>query len=352
MNIKKQSLSKKNELKAVDWVSGKVRLIDQTRLPQEEVYLELSDYREVAEAIKKMQVRGAPAIGIAAAYGLALGAKNIKAGSKREFLNKLRVISDELASTRPTAVNLFWALKRMNKIAEKCSTVETIKDALITEAKKIDAEDEEMERTLSLHGASLIKDGDTIMTHCNTGALAAGYGTALGVIKAAWESGKKIHVFAGETRPLLQGARLTAWELARYRIPFTLIADTMTGYFLSKGKINCVIVGADRIVANGDVANKIGTYNLAVLAMENGVPFYVAAPTSTIDLSIDSGEMIPIEERRPEEVTHIKGVQIAPHGANAANPAFDVTPHRYISAIITEQGILHEPYSYRLRRLK
>ena len=345
-------MSEKTELKAVEWISGKVRLIDQTKLPQEEIYLELSDYRDVAEAIKTLRVRGAPAIGIAAAYGLALGANSIKAKSKKEFLTKLRTISDELASTRPTAVNLFWALKRMNNAAEEGATVETIKTALVAEAQKIDIEDEEMERALSMHGAALIKDGDTIMTHCNTGALAAGYGTALGVIKAAWESGKKIHVFAGETRPLLQGARLTAWELVRYRIPFTLITDTMTGYFLSKGGIDCVIVGADRIVANGDIANKIGTYNLAVLAMENGVPFYVAAPTSTIDMSISSGGMIPIEERQPEEVTHIKGAPIAPHGTNVANPAFDVTPHRYISAIITEQGILHEPYIENLRRLK
>jgi len=240
----------------------------------------------------------------------------------------------------------------MNHIAEEDATVDEIKSALVAEAKKIDIEDEEMERALSLHGASLIKDGYTIMTHCNTGALAAGYGTALGVIKAAWESGKKIHVFAGETRPLLQGARLTVWELIRYGIPYTLIADTMTGHFLSKGKIDCVIVGADRIVANGDVANKIGTYNLAVLAMENGVPFYVAAPTSTIDLSISSGEAIPIEERSPEEVTHIKGIPIAPQGSHVANPAFDVTPHRYISAIITECGITYEPYIERLADLK
>ena len=345
-------MNKQTELKAVEWASGKVRLIDQTKLPQEEIYLELSDYREVAEAIKLLRVRGAPAIGIAAAYGLALGANNINAKSKKEFLVKLRAISDELAATRPTAVNLFWALKRMNNAAEKSSTVEAIKSALVSEAKKIDTEDEAMERALSLHGASLLKDGDTIMTHCNTGALAAGYGTALGVIKAAWESGKKIHVFAGETRPLLQGARLTVWELIRYGIPYTLITDTMTGHFLSRGKIDCVIVGADRIVANGDTANKIGTYNLAVLAMENGVPFYVAAPTSTIDLSIASGEMIPIEERRSEEVTHIKGIPIAPRGATVANPAFDVTPHRYISAIITEQGILHEPYIENLPHLE
>jgi len=343
-------MSKKAELKAVEWVSGKVRLIDQTKLPQEELYLEFSDYRDVAEAIKMLRVRGAPAIGIAAAYGLALGANSIKTKSKREFLTKLRTISDELAGTRPTAVNLFWALKRMNNTAKKGATVDEIKSMLVVEAKRIDAEDEEMEKALSLYGASLIKDGDTIMTHCNTGALAAGYGTALGVIKAAWESGKKIHVFAGETRPLLQGARLTVWELIRYGIPYTLIADTMTGHFLSKGKIDCVIVGADRIVANGDVANKIGTYNLAVLAMENGVPFYVAAPTSTIDLSTSSGEMIPIEERRPEEVTHIKGIPIAPQGSHVANPAFDVTPHRYISAIITERGVLHEPYIERLKK--
>jgi methylthioribose-1-phosphate isomerase len=343
-------MSEKAELKAVEWVSGKVRLIDQTKLPQEELYLEFSDYRDVAEAIKMLRVRGAPAIGIAAAYGLALGANSIKTKSKREFLTKLRTISDELAGTRPTAVNLFWALKRMNNTVKKGATVDEIKSMLVVEAKRIDAEDEEMEKTLSLYGASLIKDGDTIMTHCNTGALAAGYGTALGVIKAAWESGKKIHVFAGETRPLLQGARLTVWELIRYGIPYTLIADTMTGHFLSKGKIDCVIVGADRIVANGDVANKIGTYNLAVLAMENGVPFYVAAPTSTIDLSTSSGEMIPIEERRPEEVTHIKGIPIAPQGSHVANPAFDVTPHRYISAIITERGVLREPYIERLKK--
>lgn len=345
-------MSEKAELKAVEWVSEKVRLIDQTKLPQEEIYLELSDYLDVAEAIKMLRVRGAPAIGIAAAYGLALGANSIKAKSKKEFLSKLRTISDELAATRPTAVNLFWALKRMNHAAEEDATVDEIKSALVAEAKKIDVEDEEMERALSLHGASLIKDGYTIMTHCNTGTLAAGYGTALGVIKAAWESGKKIHVFAGETRPLLQGARLTVWELIRYGVPYTLIADTMTGHFLSKGKIDCVIVGADRIVANGDVANKIGTYNLAVLAMENGVPFYVAAPTSTIDLSISSGEAIPIEERSPEEVTHIKGIPIAPQGSHVANPAFDVTPHRYISAIITECGITYEPYIERLANLK
>ncbi|MEA1959186.1 MAG: S-methyl-5-thioribose-1-phosphate isomerase [Chloroflexota bacterium] len=341
-----------NELKAIEWIDGRVRLIDQTKLPHDEVCLEMSDYRDVAEAIKVLRVRGAPAIGIAAAYGLALGAQSIEASSNADFIEKLRVISNELAATRPTAVNLFWALERMKRIAEAGDSVDDIKAQLIAEAQRIDTEDEQAERTLSDNGTSLIRDGFTIMTHCNTGALAAGYGTALGVVRAAWGSGKKIHVFATETRPLLQGARLTAWELKKYDIPFTLIADTMTGHFLSQGKIDCVIVGADRIAANGDTANKIGTYNLAVLAMENGVSFYVAAPTSTIDLSIASGDEIPIEERSPDEITHIKGIPIAPSGINVSNPAFDVTPHRYISAIITEFGILREPYSERLNKQK
>lgn len=338
-------------MKAIEWISGKVRIIDQTRLPWEEVFVDISDYREVAAAIKEMRIRGAPAIGIAAAYGLALGAQGIETASKKEFLSKLRPISEALAATRPTAVNLFWALERMNRVAKAGESVAEIKAALIAEAQRLDAGDEAAERKLSSYGAELIKDGFTIMTHCNTGALAAGYGTALGVIRTAWEDGKKIHVFAGETRPLLQGARLTAWELMRYEIPFTLIADTMTGHFLSRGGIDCVIVGADRIASNGDVANKIGTYNLAVLAMENGVPFYVAAPTSTIDISLASGDEIPIEERNAEEVTHIRGVPIAPEGVRVANPSFDITPHRYISAIITERGIVREPYVERLRKL-
>jgi methylthioribose-1-phosphate isomerase len=338
-------------MKAIEWVSGKIRLIDQTRLPWEEVFLELSDYREVAAAIKEMKVRGAPAIGIAAAYGMVLGAQGIKATSKEEFVAKLRPVSETLAATRPTAVNLFWALDRMRQVVEAGDDVAGIKAALLGEAQRIDSENEEANRKLSSYGAELIKDGFTILTHCNTGSLATGgYGTALGIIKAAWEQGKSIHVFAGETRPLLQGARLTAWELTKYDIPFTLIADTMTGHFLSRGRIDCVIVGADRIASNGDVANKIGTYNLAVLAMENGVPFYVAAPTSSIDLSLGSGDEIPIEERRPEEVTHIQGIAIAPTGVAVANPAFDITPHRYISAIITERGVLREPYEMRLRK--
>ncbi len=339
-------------MKAIEWVSGKVRIIDQTRLPWEEVFLELSDYREVAAAIKEMKVRGAPAIGIAAAYGMVLGAQGIEATSKEEFVAKLRPVSETLAATRPTAVNLFWALDRMRQVVEASDDVAGIKAALLGEAQKIDSENEEANRKLSSYGAELIKDGFTILTHCNTGSLATGgYGTALGIIKAAWEQGKSIHVFAGETRPLLQGARLTAWELTKYDIPFTLIADTMTGHFLSRGRIDCVIVGADRIASNGDVANKIGTYNLAVLAMENGVPFYVAAPTSSIDPSVASGDEIPIEERRPEEVTHIQGIAIAPIGVAVANPGFDITPHRYISAIITERGIVRQPYEKRLRKV-
>ncbi|MBE0416109.1 MAG: S-methyl-5-thioribose-1-phosphate isomerase [Dehalococcoidia bacterium] len=338
-------------VKIIEWLGDRIRLIDQTRLPHEEVYLELSDYRDLASAIKEMRIRGAPAIGIAAAYGMALGAQEIEASSKVEFLTKLRPVSETLSATRPTAVNLFWALERMNSVAEKGDDVAQIKAALVGEAKRIDAENNEANRRLSLYGAELIRDGFAILTHCNTGALAtAGYGTALGVIRMAKEQGKNIHVFVSETRPLLQGARLTAWELRKYDIPFTLIADTMSGHFLSKGRIDCAIVGADRIASNGDVANKIGTYNLAVLAMENGVPFYVAAPTSTIDLSIASGDGIPIEERSAKEVTHIQGIAIAPIGVAVENPAFDITPHRYISAIITEKGVIREPYVERLRK--
>jgi methylthioribose-1-phosphate isomerase len=338
--------------KVIEWVSGKVRIIDQTMLPHEEVYLDLADYRDMASAIREMRIRGAPAIGVAAAYGVALGAQAIEAESKEEFFSSLRSVSDTLAATRPTAVNLFWALDRMSRAAEAVEDVARMKAALLAEAKRIDVENEEADRKLSGYGAELIGQGFTILTHCNAGALAtAGYGTAVGVIRAAHEQGKSIHVFASETRPLLQGARLTAWELKREGIPFTLITDTMTGHFLSRGRIDCVVVGADRIVANGDAANKIGTYNVAVLAMENGVPFYVAAPMSTIDLSLSSGDEIPIEERDPEEVTTIGGVRVAPQGVKVANPAFDVTPHRYISAIITERGVAREPYIESLRKL-
>jgi len=264
----------------------------------------------------------------------------------------LGTISRELASTRPTAVNLFWALERMKRAAAEGAAILEIKAALVEEAKRIERESEEADRRIGRLGAELIECGFTILTHCNAGALAtAGYGTALGIIKAAHEQGKRIQVFAGETRPLLQGARLTAWELVDAQIPVTLITDSMAGHFMSQGKIDCVVVGADRIAANGDVANKIGTYSVAVLARENSVPFYVAAPTSTIDLSLKSGAEIPIEEREPEEVTWVGGTRIAPDGVGVANPAFDVTPHRYVTAIITEQGILREPYSESLFQL-
>ncbi len=337
---------------AIEWLGDRVRLLDQTRLPGEEAYLDLKSYREVAAAIKEMRVRGAPAIGVAAAYGLALAAQQIEARSKEEFLQKLEATSQILASTRPTARNLFWALERLQKMAREGKDVPQIKQKLIAEAKLIQKENEEADHQIGEYGAALLPENAVILTHCNAGALAtAGYGTALGVIKTAHWQGKNIRVYADETRPLLQGARLTTWELAREGIPVTLITDSMAGYLLSQGKIDCVILGADRIAANGDVANKIGTYTVAVLARENQVPFYVAAPTSTIDLSLKSGEEIPIEERSPEEVTHIHGRRTCPEGVEALNPAFDITPHRYISAIITEKGVAQEPYEEKLSQV-
>ncbi len=339
--------------KIIEWLGDRIKIIDQTELPHKEVFLELRDCHEVADAIKRLCIRGAPDIGVAAAYGFALAAQSIKASSKAQFLAELRPISKTLASSRPTAVNLFWALERMNKVAQSGKNVSQIKEALIAEAQRIEAENDEANRRLSEFGAELIQDGFTILTHCNAGSLAtAGYGTALGVIKMAKEQGKKVKTYANETRPLLQGARLTVWELLKENIPVTLITDSMAGYFMNKGVINCVIVGADRIAANGDVANKIGTYTMAVLATENGIPFYVAAPMSTIDFSLSSGADIPIEERNPDEVTHIQGIRIAPKGVKAANPAFDVTPHCYVSAIITEKGIAREPYVERLKILE
>jgi methylthioribose-1-phosphate isomerase len=339
-------------MKVIEWLGDRVRILDQTRLPQEEVYLELSRYQDIASAIKQLKIRGAPAIGVAGAYGVALGALKIKAKSRDDFLERLRGISQTIATTRPTARNLFRAIDQMQKVAEAGGDIEQIKAALVSEAIKIETEEAEATIKLSQLGAGLIDDGFTILTHCNTGALAtAGYGTALGVIKKAWERSKKIKVFATETRPLLQGARITAWELNKAGIPFTLITDSMAGYFMSRGEVDCVIVGADRIAANGDTANKIGTYTLAVLAREHGIPFYVAAPTTTIDLTLASGAQIPIEHRSQEEVTHIQGVAIAPEGIEAANPAFDITPHKYITAIITENGIIREPYGEGLREI-
>jgi methylthioribose-1-phosphate isomerase len=339
-------------MKAIQWLGDRVKILDQTKLPQKEVYLELSRYQDIASAIAGLKIRGAPAIGVACAYGVALGALKIKAKTAGDFLKKLRPVTRAMAATRPTARNLFRALERMQKAAGAGGDVEQIKQALINEAVKIHAEEAEATRKLSQLGAGLIKDGFSILTHCNTGPLAtAGYGTALGVIIKAREQGKKISVLATETRPLLQGARITAWELKKAKVPFRLITDSMAGYFMGRGEVDCVIVGADRIASNGDTANKIGTYTLAVLAKEHNVPFYVTAPTTTFDLSLASGEEIPIEERSPEEVTRIQGVATAPAGVKAANPAFDVTPHRYITAIITESGIMREPYREGFRNL-
>jgi methylthioribose-1-phosphate isomerase len=336
--------------RAIEWLDGRLRILDQSKLPWEQIFADLDNYQDVVLAIKEMRVRGAPAIGVAAAYGIALGASGIKTANKGEFLAQLNQVVQAFAASRPTAVNLFQAINRMKKAARGDGVAE-IKNSLVSEAKRIHQEEVTATRQLSQLGAELIKDGFTLLTHCNAGPLAtAGYGTALGVIKAAKEQGKKVSVFATETRPLLQGARLTAWELRQEGIPVTLITDSMAGYFMQQKKLDCVVVGADRIAANGDVANKIGTYTLAVLAKESKIPFYVAAPTSTIDLSLSSGDKIPIEERNPEEVTHIQGVPIAPEGIRAANPAFDVTPHSYITAIITEKGVIREPYTEGLYR--
>ncbi len=336
----------------IEWLGDRVRLIDQARLPLEEVYLEIDDYKGVVAAIKEMRIRGAPAIGIAGAYAVALGALKIKASKSEAFLEELDSIIDAVAATRPTARNLFFALERMRRAAAAGQDVPEIKEALVKEALEIHADEADATRHLSLLGAGLLADGWTVLTHCNTGPLAtSGHGTALGVIIAAHRQGKNVKVLVDETRPLLQGARLTAWELQKAGVPGTLITDSMAGYFMKLGKVNCVITGADRIAANGDTANKIGTYTLAVLAGENNIPFYIAAPTSTIDMSLATGEDIPIEERRADEVTHFQGVPVAPAGFAAANPAFDVTPHRYITAIITEKGVTREPYGEGLRAI-
>ncbi len=338
-------------IETIQWIDNRVVMIDQTRLPVEEKYVTCRTYEEVAAAIRDMTIRGAPAIGVAAAMGVALGMLHAsEAGLDAQFA----AICDTLAKTRPTAVNLFWALERMKRLYDSLrgQPLATIRRRLIEEALRVREEDIEICRTIGRNGAVLIPDHATVLTHCNAGALAtAGYGTALGVIRAAVEAGKQVDVFADETRPFLQGARLTVWELQQDGIPTTLITDNMAGHFLKSGRIGCVVVGADRIAANGDVANKIGTYSVAVLAKENGVPFFVAAPVSTLDLSLASGDAIPIEERAPAEVTHVFGQQVAPAGATAANPAFDVTPARYISAIITENGVARAPYAESLARL-
>ena len=335
-------------IETIRWTDAGVVMIDQTRLPRQEVYVTCTDFREVADAIRSMVIRGAPAIGVAAAMGIALGMRNAETG--KEFEEICRV----LAATRPTAVNLFWAIDRMrNKFhALRGRPIEEVREELIAEALRIRLEDIAINECIGKNGATLVPNGKTVLTHCNAGALAtAGYGTALGVIRAAVASGKNIDVFADETRPFLQGARLTIWELQHDGIPATLITDNMAGHFLHSGRIGCVVVGADRIAANGDVANKIGTYSLAVLAKENQVPFYVAAPISTLDLNLATGTEIPIEQRAASEVTHVFGVPVAPEGTAVENPAFDVTPNRYVTAIVTERGVACPPYLESLRKL-
>ena len=325
----------------VEWKNGIVRMLDQTRLPLETVYNECKDYQTVARGIRELWVRGAPAIGVAAAMGLALGARQIPASTFDEFWPKFEEICSHMAATRPTAVNLFWAIDRIKNFVQenRDKGVDAIHDLLVQESQRM--LDEEI--VDGIYGSVFVADDDNLITHCNAGSIAtAGYGTAEGVMRAAVEEGKKIHVYVDETRPVLQGARLTAWELMQEKIPCTLITDNMAGYLMYHDMIDLAIVGADRIARNGDVANKIGTYSLAVLCKEHGIPFYVAGPLSTIDFTMESGYQIPIEERDRREVTHIFGkVQIAPDGVNVANPAFDVTPARYITAIITEKGAFH-----------
>jgi methylthioribose-1-phosphate isomerase len=341
-------------IKTLEWTDAGVRFIDQTKLPTEETYVTCGSYEEVADAIRTMIVRGAPAIGVAAAMGVALGALQSKAKTLTEFEREFDTICDVLAGTRPTAVNLFWAIRRMRDKFEQLRglPLEKIKAELVAEGERMLVEDIAANEAMGQHGAVLLPASGGVLTHCNAGALAtAGYGTALGVIRAAVESGKRIEVFADETRPFLQGSRLTAWELMKDGIPTTLIADNMAGAMMRLGKIDAVIVGADRIAANGDVANKIGTYTVAVLAKEHGIPFYVAAPISTVDLDTADGGRIPIEQRASTEVTHLAGKQIAPDEVRVENPAFDVTPNQYVTAIITERGVARAPYQDSLARL-
>jgi methylthioribose-1-phosphate isomerase len=326
-------------------------MIDQRLLPVREVYRVYSNYREVARAIKDMVIRGAPAIGVAAAMGIALGVRTLR---REELQREFDRLCRTFAATRPTAVNLFWAIERMRRVYTQNQNrdIETLRLMLEREARAIYEEDIAANRSLGMHGAALLEDGTSVLTHCNAGALAtAGYGTALGVVRAAIEAGKRINVFCTETRPFLQGARLTAWELKKDQIPATLLTDSMVGHLMKAGAIDCVVVGTDRTAANGDVANKIGTYTVAVLAHRHGIPFYVAAPTSSIDLGCPRGERIPIEERDSREVTHIFDRQIAPSGIKVANPAFDVTPHDLVTAIITERGIARPPYWRSLPRI-
>jgi methylthioribose-1-phosphate isomerase len=341
-------------IQTLEWTESGVRFIDQRKLPGEEVYITCSTHEEVADVIRDMVVRGAPAIGVAAAMGIALGIKNSPASNAHELELEFEKISGLMAKTRPTAANLFWAIQRMKKKFQSlgAKSVLQVKQALIEESKRMHAEDIAANQALGRHGAMLMPSSGGVLTHCNAGALATcGYGTALGVIRAAVAQGKNIHVYADETRPFLQGSRLTAWELMKDGIPTTVISDNMAGAMMKQGKIAAIIVGADRIAANGDVANKIGTYTVAVLAKEHGIPFYVAAPFSTIDLTTADGSKIPIEQRNIHEVTHIAGRQMVPEGVQVENPAFDVTPAKYVSAIVTERGIVRAPYQESLKRL-
>ncbi|KLU64684.1 methylthioribose-1-phosphate isomerase [Desulfosporosinus acididurans] len=341
-------------MKSIEWLGNILRILDQTKLPRETAYRDAKSYEEVAEAIEKMEVRGAPAIGAAVAYGYVLGALEYN-GPRQGLTDFMETVQGRLAQTRPTAVNLFWALRRMEDRLRDCWEIEDldgVRKALIEEADRIAEDDRRMNRLIGELGNEVVPEKGNILTHCNAGALATvEYGTALSVIRTAYSSGKSIHVYADETRPLLQGARLTALELMNDKIPVTLIADNMAGSLMQQGKVDLVIVGADRIAANGDTANKIGTYSLAVLAQAHEVPFYVAAPTSTIDLKVATGQEIPIEERPAKEMKECFGVPMAPEDVNVYNPAFDVTPAKYITGIITEKGIVTAPYSVNLLKL-
>ncbi len=341
-------------MRSVEWHENKVRMIDQRLLPSEFRLVEYTEHYQVAEAIRSMVIRGAPAIGAAAAFGMALAAFNSQARDREDLLSDLRIAAQFLCTARPTAVNLSWAVNRLLDRAEMELDFSAIPAVLLAEAQSLADEDVETNKRLGQHGAALIQDGDTILHHCNTGALATvDYGTALGVIRAAHEQGKHIHVLVDETRPRLQGARLTTWELQQLDVPFTLIVDNAAGHFMRTGQVNIVLVGADRVAANGDVANKIGTYKLAVVAQANGIPFYSCVPTSTVDLSLPTGDDIPIEERSAAEITELfyQGRPCAPEGVLAANPAFDVTPHRHVTGIVTENGIAYPPFVVNLRQM-
>src|SRR5437868_5903743 len=341
-------------IQTLEWTEHGVRFIDQTKLPTEEVYVTCTTHDQVADVIRNMVVRGAPAIGVAAAMGIALGVQNSNAQSTGDLKHDFDAVCDVIGKTRPTAVNLFWAIRRMQEKFERIRIrpIPQIKQSLVEEAQRMHAEDIAANQAMGRHGATLMPSTGGVLTHCNAGALAtAGYGTALGVIRAAVEQGKRIHVYADETRPFLQGSRLTAWELMKDGIPTTVISDNMAGAMMKLGKIQAVVVGADRIAANGDTANKIGTYTVAILAKEHGIPFYVAAPWSTVDMKTKHGDDIPIEERSAAEVTHFAGKAITPEGVQVENPAFDVTPHKYITAIITERGVAKTPFEKSLSDL-